>query len=151
MRTKSEKLRVWIFFNLTVHIEESSCQMFFFLNIWEKTKISGLHAFYPKMAIFKIIQKRYAIIGISSSVSSQKYPFSKRVLCGFSLLGCTIAQEFLRKTSKSRQHFHVAGVQQPLQRPFYFSISKDDTGQGLCFRADPLNGSCISLINISWL
>lgn len=52
--------------------------------------------FNSKMAIFEIIQNRYAILGISSSHHlSQNCPLSKRVLYVFLILGCVIVLHFV--------------------------------------------------------
>lgn len=48
------------------------------------------------MKIFEIVQKQYAIMGISSSNQmTRKLPFNKRIVFGFLLFGCLILSQFV--------------------------------------------------------
>lgn len=48
------------------------------------------------MKIFKIIQKQYAILGISSlQQSTQKYQTDRRAIVGFLLFGCNVVSHFV--------------------------------------------------------
>lgn len=49
-----------------------------------------------KMKIFRTVQKRYGIVGISSSNQlPKKYPFVNRILTGFLLFGCSFVSQFM--------------------------------------------------------
>lgn len=53
------------------------------------------------MRIFKLLRRRFAIVGISPNQWTQKYPFSKRLLFDFLLFGCVFVSQFV-------YIFHVA-------------------------------------------
>lgn len=49
-----------------------------------------------KLKIFQIIQRQYAILGISSTnQSAQKLPFNRRVLIGLLFFGCIFTLQFV--------------------------------------------------------
>lgn len=49
-----------------------------------------------KLKIFQIIQRHYAILGISSTnQSAQELPFNRRVLIGFLFFGCIFTLQFV--------------------------------------------------------
>lgn len=72
--------------------------------LWIYSVESGIKvSFKPKMKIFEIVQKQYAVLGISSSQqSTETYPISKKVFLGLLLFGYTTVSEFVYTFYMSR-------------------------------------------------